>query len=219
MLVIDGKKSDSYQDFKERVFSLTQSLAEDDSFSQVKVVMTDIRPPKISIIPFSKKKIAVVSVYSNLGQLPGQFLKIDNLTGAYKVTEALPVAYKKDWKDGMATTGVNLLTLFRKKPGIDYDLFLDLWHNGHTPLSLKIHPLWNYNRNVVEESLKNEAPNYDGIVEEQVREASHLLNPFKFFGNPLMIIPNMIRVYLDVKGFIDYPSIETYLANEYWIKS
>ena len=27
--------------------------------------------------------------------------------------------------------------------------FMKRWHEGHTPLSLELHPLWNYNRNVV----------------------------------------------------------------------
>ena len=56
-------------------------------------------------------------------------------------------------------------------------------------------------------------------MEEQVRERRDLLNPFRFFGNPLIIIPRMLMVYIDTKAFIDYKSMETYLAVEYHIKS
>ena len=133
--------------------------------------------------------------------------------------EALPVSYRKNWNDGEATPGACLLTLFSKKRNIDYETFINRWHNGHTPLSLRIHPLWNYVRNEVKEVLTKESPKFNGIVEEQTRMAADLLNPFRFFGNPLIIIPRMITVYADTKSFIDYGTMETYLAAEYHIKS
>ena len=96
---------------------------------------------------------------------------------------------------------------------------IDRWHNSHTPLSLRYHPLWNYNRNVVDEYLTTNDAAFHGIVEEQVRERRDLLNPFRFFGNPLVIIPRMIHVYLDTKSFIDYPTMETFLAKAYVVRS
>lgn len=60
---------------------------------------------------------------------------------------------------------------------------------------------------------------WDGIVEEHFRTSSDLLNPLKFFGNPLIMVYNMLRVYFDTKSFLDYKTIETYLATEIWIKS
>lgn len=55
---------------------------------------------------------------------------------------------------------------------------------------------------------------YDGIVEEHVREEADLLNPFRFFGKPWIILYNMFLVYSDTKSFIDYKRIETYLVKE-----
>ena len=133
--------------------------------------------------------------------------------------EAIPVGYNKSWEDGSTTPGECLLTLFHKKPGIDQDTFIRRWHEGHTPLSLKLHPLWNYNRNVVTGMLSEDSPWYDGIVEEQVQEASHLLNPFIFFG-PLLKVPlHMYQVFMDTRSFIDMKRIETYLATEIHLKS
>ncbi len=176
-------------------------------------------PPRFSVIPFLKSKIAVVSIYedkvSDLSFIEG----MEDFTGYYNVTEAMPVSYEKTWPDHEQTPGVCLLTLFRRKKNIDYSTFIDRWHNGHTPLSLKQHPLLHYNRNVVISKNARSTKWYDGIVEEHCRTRPELLNPFKFFGNPLMIIPNMIKVYMDVNSFIDYGSIETYLVQEYHIKS
>jgi hypothetical protein len=98
-------------------------------------------------------------------------------------------------------------------------MFIHRWHNGHTPLSLKIHPLWNYNRNVVLEKLTNDSKEWDGIVEEHFKIKSDLLNPLKFFGNPIIMVYNMLRVYFDTKSFLDYKTIEPYFATEIWIKS
>ena len=79
--------------------------------------------------------------------------------------------------------------------------------------------LWNYNRNTVENYSSNTIELWDGIVEEHCKTREDLLNPFKFFGKPTSIIQNMITVYKDTKSFLDYGSIEPYLAMEYWLKS
>lgn len=223
MYLIRGSKEEKYEDFKHRILALTQMLAKDIDIKKVKVVLTENEPPGISIIPFKKKKIASISVqYEGEGLnsgIDGEIERSKGFTGSYDVTEALPVAYAKNWQDGEATPGICLLTLFNKKKSIDYKTFIDRWHNSHTPLSLKLHPLWHYNRNVVEGTGEDNTENWDGIVEEHCKTESELLNPFKFFGKPLSIIPNMISVYRDTKSFLDYGSIEPYLAMEYHIKS
>ena len=134
------------------------------------------------------------------------------------VDEQLPVAYNRTWGKTGLTPGVCLLTIFRKKKSISTDEFLDRWFNGHTPLSLQIHPLWHYSRNQVIDTGENVQAHYDGIVEEHCRTQSELLNPIKFFGGAFSMLPNMIRTYFDVNGFLDYPSIEPYLVREYYYR-
>lgn len=217
--LVRGNTTESYKEFKDRIFMLTDQLLSSDELSALKVVLTEAAPPGISIIPFKKKKVATISVYYKEGFLIPDFEQASGLVGEYLVTEALPVSYDKDWKDGTITPGVCLLTLFNQKKSISWDTFIDRWHNSHTPLSLKLHPLWNYNRNVVDKGAGENLEHWDGIVEEHVKTRDDLLNPFRFFGNPLRIIPNMISVYRDTKSFLDYDSIEPYLAMEYHIKS
>jgi hypothetical protein len=213
--LVNGMKSESYEHFKNRIFQVLNLVAENEKPEVLKVVLTEAAPPAISIIPFKKQKIASISVFQKSKNLSEILLKCNGFSGVYRVTEALPVKYEKTWKDGEPTPGINLLTLFRQKKGISYEAFIDRWHNSHTPLSLRLHPLWNYNRNVVNEKLTDNSTNWNGIVEEHFRTKSELLNPFKFFGKPLSIIPNMIEVYTDTKAFLDYKTIETYLAVEY----
>ena len=174
-------------------------LAKELNPEALKFTITEMAPPRISIIPFRRSKIAAISIYKSNPDPVEKLRKAEGFYGAYRVTEALPVAYQKSWKDGEPTPGACLLTLFSKKKSIDYKTFIHRWHNGHTPLSLRIHPLWNYVRNVVNEGIFEDSAWFDGIVEEQVQKATDLLNPFRFFGNPLIIIPRMIMVYSGYK--------------------
>lgn len=219
MYLFRGTKDESYANFKDRLFLIAHQLLESTNPKALKIVLTESCPPFLSIIPFKRKKVAVVSVYDEDALLKKEMKSIPGLNAQFEVTEALPVAYTKDWEDGEPTPGICLLTLFNKKKSINYDTFIHRWHKGHTPLSLKLHPLWNYNRNVVEKKEEANMEGWDGIVEEHMRTRSDLLNPFKFFGGPLKIIPNMILVYRDTKSFLDYGSMETYLAMEYHLKS
>lgn len=217
--LIQGLDNEDYPGFIKRIAGIVEYVGATLKPGGMKYTITDKAPPAISVIPFSRKKIAAVSVYKENTLPVHNFIDADGFYGAYRVSEALPVAYVKNWPDGGPTPGACLLTLFSKKRNIDYQVFIDRWHNSHTPLSLRYHPLWNYVRNVAVERITPNSAGFDGIVEEQVRESSHLLNPFKFFGNPLVIIPRMIHVYADTKAFIDYPSMETFLATEYIVKS
>lgn len=216
--IVRGKEKESYEMFKERIFLLLKEVLGTKKVHSLKVTLTVNPPPKTSIIPFKKDKIAVISAIQNDKNYLSVFRSMEGYEGSYTVEEAVPVSYDKNWEDEIQTPGICLLTLFNKKVGLDRDVFLDIWHNSHTPLSLKVHPLWNYNRNVVEEYGKENKVNWDGIVEEQFKTRQDLLNPLLFFGNILKIIPNMIKVYLDTKSFLDYKTIEPYLAHEYHIK-
>ena len=217
--LIKGTKNEGYEQFTNRILELAKSISQNEQVSQIRINYTAVQPPKMSVIPFKRDKVAAVSVYfSDINN--GIFLKGEpGFSGGYRVEEVLPVAYEKSWEDGAKTPGVCLLTLFQKKKNMDYGMFIHRWHNGHTPLSLKIHPLWNYNRNVVKEKLTDDSYEWDGIVEEHFRTSSDLLNPAKFFGNPLVMIYNMLRVYFDTHSFIDYKTIKPYLTSEIWIKS
>ena len=216
--LVRGTKEESYDDFNKRIHHETIQWVVKKEIMQLSFTITEESPPKVSIIPFKKNKIAAITVFKIDNDLVEDITKTTGFEGAYSVTDAYPVAYKKNWAFGEKTPGICLLTLFKQKKGTDYDTFIDRWHNSHTPLSLKIHPLWHYNRNVVDQQLVENSESWDGIVEEHMRTKSELLNPFKFFGNPLIILPRMIQVFLDTYSFLDYGSIEPYLVSEYHLK-
>lgn len=217
--IIRGMAAETYAAFHERIISTAMEAIRDHKPEKTWVTLTEAPPPLISIIPFCRKKIASISVIRKeaVGSGIELLTKMTGFQSVSLVEEAIPVSYSKSWKSGSVTPGVCLLTLFRSKKGITHETFIDRWHNNHTPLSLRIHPLWHYNRNVVKETFVSGETPWDGIVEEHFRTRADLLNPFLFFGNPMVIFQNMMEVYKDTKSFIDYPTMETYLVQEYHI--
>ena len=214
--LVKGLKDEPYDAFKARIWNALEARHSDDRAEMFKVSLTEEKPPALSVIPFGKEKIAAIQ--TRWSAAPDSVdLALEGILGLYTVSEAFPVAYDRTWQIGERTPGVCLLTLFRQRKDLDKETFLSRWHNGHTPLSLKIHPLWHYSRNVVE-TLAPGSARLDGIVEEHTRTREELLNPTKFFGGPLAMLPNMIRTYFDVRSFLDYSSITPYLTSEYYLK-
>lgn len=135
--------------------------------------------------------------------------------GRYAATEAVPLAREeRAWADGERTPGACLVSAFCKRPELDDAEFLRRWHDRHTPLSLEIHPLWSYVRNVVDASLTPGAPAWDGIVEEQVRELEDLTDPLRWYGSE----DNMERGLVDARSFIDFDRMECQLMSEYILR-
>jgi len=132
----------------------------------------------------------------------------------YVVGEAVPLDYdRRSWPDGAATPGIKQVTLLRRKPGLAYDDFLRSWHDVHTPLALRTHPLWAYNRNVVERPLGSGMPDYDGIVELMFRSVEDLTEPARFFGSQ----EGMRAILHDVRGWLDLERIEYYPMQEFML--
>jgi len=225
-----GGPEESRREFSDRILAELAGRVLPRDAGPCKVSVTCEDPPALSVIPFRRDTAALVTLEddgSERGEEGGESRErdaglrwlpvlsdVEGLAGAYRARCAFPVSYDRDWADGQPTPGAGMLTLFRRRRGIDAATFIRRWHEGHTPLSLRIHPLWNYVRNVVEAAPLEGSPWFDGIVEEHCRRREDLLCPVRFFGGLWRMPVNMVRVYADIKGFIDYSSIETYLVTE-----
>jgi hypothetical protein len=199
----------------------------DDGVPRLKATLTSADPPRLSVVPLSRERLALLSLWDERDPAEAAAhwtARIAALAGplrleGYRVQEALPRAYDRGWPDGVQTPGVGLLTLFRRRPGLSDEELFRRWHGGHSPLSLRVHPLWCYVRNVVEGPVVDGAPPLTGIVEEHFRAAADLLSPVRLFGGPLRMIPNMARIGLDIHGFIDLTTLVSYLVSEHWLRS
>jgi hypothetical protein len=143
----------------------------------------------------------------------------DRLAG-YLVTESVPRDYdERTWPDGERTPGVKLVTLFEKPARLTYEEFIERWHGSHTPLSLEIHPMWCYVRNVVARRLTPEGPDWKGIVDEQFRSTEDLTDPTRFYGVSGDWKTNIQRVLDDCRTFLDLERIQTAVMSEYILRS
>jgi len=190
--------------------------------SKLQLTVTERLPPKLTLFPFKTQPIAIFNVYGD-ANAPSRFTNVlgnaaSSISG-YEVEEAYPVAYERAWDDGEPTPSPILLTMLHKKQGVSADEYIRRWHEGHTPLSLQVHPLWYYQRNVIRKPITEGAESSDGIVLEACPTRADLLNPARFFGGTLMMLPNMLRVAKDIQGFLDMKKTETYYATEYHLRS
>jgi hypothetical protein len=139
----------------------------------------------------------------------------DRVAG-YAVDESIPRWYHdRTWPDGTRTPGANLVTFLVANPALSREAFMHEWHDVHTPLSLEIHPLWCYVRNVVREILTPGAPAWPGIVEEHFRRVEDVTDPERFYSG----VANAKRVLDHCRKFLDLERIETQLMSEYWLRS
>jgi hypothetical protein len=217
--IVKGLPDEDYKQFEKRMFSLAERITSLVKPDTLKLNLTLEAPPILSVIPFSRLMVAAFSVTGKTSEPIHAISETGGYNGTYQVEEAVPVSYVKEWEDGTPTPGTCMLTLFRRKPGLDDETFLRRWHDGHTPLSLRLHPLWNYNRNVVTCASGDSRVPHEGIVEEQFLTKAELLNPFRFFGPPLKTPLHMLQVLKDSRSFIDMKTIEIYLTTEFHLKS
>ena len=209
----------AHKDFADAMRKTVAPKLVDAGARRLKLTVTDEPPPK-SFFPFKRKPGALFCVWGDGSDAFSEILRgsVDRVSG-YDVEESTPIDYQRTWPDGEATPTPVTINLLRRKPGLSDEEFIQRWHFGHTPLSFKVHPLWYYVRNVIKRPLWEGSDVCDGIVEEACRTKNDLLSPVRFFKGPLMMIPNMIRVQIDTKGFLDMDEFEIYYAKEYHLKS
>ena len=189
---------------------------------RLKISLTETKPPGFSLLPLRKTDLALVSVWGNVEGATDSWLAamfgLGHVSG-YRVTESVPRAYDRNWPDGTASPGAVLLTLMKKNPALSRDEFMEEWFARHTPMALKIHPLWNYIRNVVDSAIVEDSPPYDGIVEESFRSLRDITNPVRMFGGPLRMLPNMLKTVRHTSMFLNLREIENYILTEHHIRS
>lgn len=136
-------------------------------------------------------------------------------SAGYLVTESVPRDFdQRTWPDGVRSPGVKMISVFEQPARLSRAEFIARWHGSHTPLSLEIHPLWRYVRNVVARPLTDGAPNYAGIVEEHVRELADLTDPARFYGGKDAMAANIQRILADARSFLDLERVMSVVASE-----
>jgi hypothetical protein len=150
-----------------------------------------------------------------LEQCKAALTAIDPQYTVYLVAESVPQEYQKiDWPDGQSSPGITLLALLKRRPTMPAPEFYERWL-AHTQISLEIHPLTRYHRNVVLRKVCGAGDYWDGIVEERVACLEDL-EPVRFYPNDAA----KRRTVDDLMVFVDLPAggMRCALLEEYILK-
>ncbi|MEM1413440.1 MAG: hypothetical protein AAGH15_01000 [Myxococcota bacterium] len=182
----------------------------------LRVAHTEAPPPRLAAVPFDRVPAALFSVEA---EDPAPYVEAlapqaGERLGAWRVTTTWPLAQERAWAAGARSPGVGLLSTFRRRRGIDPARFLERWHGGHTPLTLEVHPVVGYVRSVPSAPLVPGSAELHGIVEERFARRVDLLDPRRFYGGAWRMVPNALRVAVDIAGFLDLGSVRSWLVAE-----
>ena len=180
------------------------------AFDRAIVHATMRTPTGLTLVPFRKSPIALVSIWGDETARTSALQALAKLPGrieGWSVDESTPVLRVGD-------STATLLTLFRRNPRIDEASFQRRWFDEHTPMTLEIHPVVGYVRNVVLGPLLDGSAGWDGIVTEDFAEERDLVT-LRLFGRGPRAIVNALRVLRHVRTFLDLGTIETYLVREH----
>jgi uncharacterized protein (TIGR02118 family) len=97
----------------------------------------------------------------------------------YLVAEKVERDYERAWSVGQRSPGVKSIFLARRREDMTRETFAEYWGQRHAPLALKHHlGMWRYVRNLVQESLTTDAPDWDGFAVLHFRTAEDLRERF-----------------------------------------
>lgn len=176
-------------------------------FAQVIVHVTHEVPPRLSLVPFRRAPLALVSLTGTEAALAEARVALAKLPGkleGYHVEESVPVPPRPSAR-------ATLITLFRQSPRVDRAVFMKRWFDEHTPMTLEVHPVVGYVRNEVRTPILPASPPWDGIVTEDFDDLRDLTT-LRLFGRGPRALYNVVRIGRHVSSFLDLATIETYLA-------
>ena len=162
------------------------------------------------------------------GSLESVLLDADFDIAGYRVREHIYTDYggnehgsPRDWPDGERSPAIVSVTPLERPRRIPKDKWMKHWFNRQGPMSEKMQPRARYVRNVVEEVLTPGAFPYEGIVEESWPSATHVTNPYLFYGarNRFEVIKNMAIMAQSVAAFLPIWKITSVTTSEYFVRS
>ena len=134
---------------------------------------------------------------------------------AYVLLESVIREYERiDWPLGQRSPGATLFALLRKRAELGEREFRERWER-HSTLSVRLHPLTRYHRNVVVRTLGAASDAYDGVVEERIGSLDDLA-PERFYIGP----GAREEATQSLAGYVDLASggLTCSLMDEYLIK-
>ena len=201
------------------------ALNVDDSDSDVPTPV----PWPADELPLAAELSLWLDCYDRRGPFEEILAEVGQRRAGYLVTESLYTDYggnrhakPRDWPDGRRSPGVLTVTLIERPERIPYEDWMVHWHGVQSPVSEEIQPRTRYVRNAVVRALGEDAPSYQGIVDEAWPSATHVTDPMLFYcaeGSQEKLQRNIERMLESVRGFLDLERIRSTTMSEYLLKT
>jgi len=137
---------------------------------------------------------------------------------AYLVSESQPLRNRRrPPQAGERTEGFAQMALLKRPAKLDYEAWLDIWHNSHTKVAVETQSNFEYIQNLVVRRLTPDGPAYDAIVEECFPAAA-MTDPYTFFdaaGDEAKFQHNLKRMMDSVARFIDMDQLDVVPTSQY----
>ena len=150
------------------------------------------------------------------GPCEGELAAHARRLAGYLVVESRPLVHEAP--KGRRTPGMNQVTCIAKKPGLDYDEFIRIWHQDHKVVAVETQSTVGYVRNVIVRKLTEGAPDWDAIVEETF-PIEALTDPHVFYDakSAEELERNSKRMVESCQRFLDFEPLEYTHMSEYYL--
>ena len=123
---------------------------------------------------------------------------------------------------GQRTHGMNQVVFLRRPSRLDFQTWIDLWHNSHTQIALETQSTFGYRQNVVTRTLTAGAMPIDAIVEEnfppEAMDSAHAF--YKAIAadgkkDHELMKQHQTKMYQSVQRFLDFDQLDCLPMSEY----
>lgn len=191
--------------------------------ARLTVSLADIPPPADD--PYTAMKTgapcALVSFWLNAAAFHRPFDAIIARAvprfAAYAVAESVILPHLQNLGEGVRAPGATQIALFGGLPQISRQQMLQHWMHHHSNVAVETQSTYYYCQNIVTRALTDDAPAYDGIVEETFPLAAldDRMVYFDAVGDVAKYEANVAAMNDSCGRFIDFSNIKLMMAGQY----
>ncbi len=216
------------EDFRDKLLYALSPQLIDQQIRHLRVCVVDKDVAAASayrIVSDSEPVDAVITLwvdsYLKQPKLESLIAEYVECLGGYLVWESEPLVGKEHFVDvGQRTPGMNEIVFLRKPERLEYDEWLDIWHNSHTQVAIETQSTFAYRQNVVIRPITQGAKHHDAIIEENFPETalSSRLGFYEAGSDKDLYKSREAQMVESCRRFIDFDNMDCIPMSEYIMK-
>jgi hypothetical protein len=178
---------------------------------------------------FGRRAVAVVNVWTDSPEQVLDILRGERMeVHAWRSDESVYRDYgdnahsgPREWPDGERSPGITLVSLLERPASLSTEEWLSRWHGVMSPISERIQPRTRYVRNHLVAALTEDAPAFEGLVEECWPSPRHLTDPWLFYGAERLVelVGHMLAIVRAVHHCFWIWRVQSAVMSEYLLRT